>query len=72
MVLRYDIEEFKDSARRALKQADAAIVVNSNLAKPLWKGLETEAFLNIRVFATADPRIIPQGFLDYVQSRLPH
>jgi hypothetical protein len=72
MVLRYDIGEFKDSALRALKQANAAVVVNSNLTQPLWKGVEPEALSNIPLFATADPRMLPQGFLDFVQSRLPH
>jgi hypothetical protein len=72
MVLRYDIGEFKDSARRALKQAHAAVVVNSNLTQPLWKGVGPEILSNIPLFATPDPQMLPQGFLDFVQSHLPH
>jgi hypothetical protein len=71
MVLNYDVAEFKASARRALKQAHAAIVVNSNPTQPLWKGVEPEVLSNIPLFPTADLQMLPRELLDFVRSRLP-
>jgi hypothetical protein len=71
MVLNYDIAEFKASARRALKQAHAAIVVNSNPTQPLWEGVGPEVLSDIPLFSTADLQMLPREFLDFVQSRLP-
>jgi hypothetical protein len=71
MVVRYDIEDFKDSARKALKQAHAVITVNSNLTLPRWKGVDLEILSRIPQFVTEDPQIIPPGLVDFIQSRLP-
>jgi hypothetical protein len=72
MVLRYDIEDFKESARSALKLADAVVVVNSNLAMPQWKGISPELLSEIPQFATADPQIVPPELVNFVRSRLPY
>lgn len=69
MVLRYDIEEFKDSARGALRQAQAVVAVNTNAAPPPWKGI-SEILSGIPQFVTVDPQIIPAGLVDFVRSRL--
>jgi hypothetical protein len=71
MVLRYDIDEFKPSARKVLKKANAAVVVNSNPSQPPWKNVEPEILSGIRLFATIDARSIPQAFLDFVRTYLP-
>ncbi len=71
MVLRYDVGEFKDSARRILKKAHAAVVVHSNSAHPLWEGMALESLPAIPLFTTADPQVLPRELLDFVRLRLP-
>ncbi len=70
MVLRFDTMEFKDSARACLRQADAVVAVNPDLAPPPWEGI-SDALFKIPQFITADPRVMPAGLIDFVQSRLP-
>ena len=70
MVLRFDIEDFKDSARELLRQADAAVVVNSGSIQPAWKEIPREAWASIQLFPTTDPGIVPKGLLDLMRSRL--
>jgi molybdopterin-guanine dinucleotide biosynthesis protein len=71
IVIRFDLEDFKDSAREMLRHAHAVVVVNSNPSKPIWKGVSREALAGIPLFATADPQILPVGLLDLVRSKLP-
>jgi len=71
MVLRYDIEDFKESARAALEKAHAVVVVKSNSALPQWKGIPAEILSGIPQFAMSDPQSIPAGLLDFVAMRLP-
>jgi hypothetical protein len=70
LVLRYDIEEFKDSARETLSRAHAIVAVNSGSSLPSWKGVSREALQGIPLFTTADPIRIPRRLIDFVQSRL--
>jgi hypothetical protein len=69
MVLRYDIEEFKASARSALRQANAIVAVNPDSSPPPWDGI-SEILSGIPQFVTADPKIIPPEFVDFVRLRL--
>ena len=71
MVLKYDVSEFKESARETLSRADAVIAVNRDSSMPAWKGISQEALAGIPLFTTTDPVIIPAGLLDLVRSRLP-
>jgi hypothetical protein len=71
LVLRYDIEEFKESARETLGRADALIGVGSCSLRPAWKGVSLERMRGIPLFKTSDPQCLPKGFVDFVQSRLP-
>lgn len=70
MVLRFDTIDFKDSARTYLRQADAVIAVNPDSSPPPWEGI-SETLSKIPQFITADPRVMPAGLIDFVQSRLP-
>jgi hypothetical protein len=72
LVLRYDVEEFKDSARDTLSRAHAIVAVNYNSAPHAWKGVPAEALAGIPLFPTEDPAKIPAGLLDLVRSRLNH
>jgi hypothetical protein len=70
MVLRFDTMDFKDSARACLRQADAVVAVNPDLAPPPWEGI-SDTLSKIPQFITADPQVMPPGLIDFVQSRLP-
>jgi hypothetical protein len=71
LVLNYDVEDFKDSARDAFHRAHAVVAVHSSAAMPSWKGVPREALAGIPLFETADPHEIPPGLLDWVKERLP-
>jgi hypothetical protein len=70
LVLRYDVEDFKDSARDTLSRAHAIVAVTSNASTPSWKGISPKSLSGIPLFATADPKIIPKGLIDFVRVRL--
>ena len=70
MVLRFDTMDFKDSARACLYQADAVVAINPDSAPPPWEGI-SETLSKIPQFVIADPRVMPAGLIDFVQSRLP-
>ncbi len=70
LVLRRDVEEFKHSAKETLRQADAAVLLNPNSNSPAWNGIAGDAFKNIPIFTATDPQNIPQGLIDFVQSRI--
>jgi hypothetical protein len=67
LVLRYDVEEFKDSARITLCQADAIVAVNYS-PTPLSWSLEMPA--NIPVFPTTNLEIISNDLIDFINSKL--
>jgi hypothetical protein len=69
MVLRYDVEDFKESARQVLSLADAVVVVNPNYIPAPWE--EVSPLLpGIQQFVTADPQVMPAGLIDFVRVRL--
>jgi hypothetical protein len=69
MVLRYDTKDFKESARRSLKQADAIVALNPDSVPPPWEGVP-DILTDIPQFVTTDLRVIPAGLIDFVKSRL--
>jgi hypothetical protein len=69
MVLKYDVEDFKDSARKLIEKADAAVAVNCVFSSPPWEGV-SEALARIPIFTTPDPRILPQDLVNFVSLRL--
>jgi hypothetical protein len=70
MVLACDTEEFKDSARKSLKQADAVVTVTRSSVSPPWEGV-SQVLSGIPQFVTSDPKIVPPELIDFVRSRLP-
>jgi hypothetical protein len=69
MVLKYDVEDFKDSARRMIAKADAAVLVNCASLIPPWEGV-CEALSRIPVFPTPDPQILPKGLIELVRDQV--
>jgi hypothetical protein len=70
VVLRYDIEDFKDSARSTLAKADAALAINCGRSKPLWKGVSQAALARIPLFVADDPQKVPAELIDLVKGSL--
>ena len=70
-VLRYDIEDFKESARETIGQSSAMVAVNSSIASPEWKGFSRETLGRIPLFTVEEPHRIPQALFEFIQSRLP-
>jgi hypothetical protein len=71
MVLRYDVADFKESARKTLSRADAVVAVHTVASEPAWEGISQADLAGIPLFATKDPLVLPAGLLDLVRSRLP-
>jgi hypothetical protein len=69
MVLKYDVGEFKNSARKLIAKADAAVVVNCAVLSPPWEGI-AEALARIPVFTADDPQVLPEDLIGFVSSRL--
>jgi hypothetical protein len=70
IVLRYDIEDFKESARESIEQAHAAVAVNFGKAPRAWGDVPLAVLERIPVFASTEPHTIPQGLRSFVRSRL--
>ena len=70
IVLRNDIEDFKDSARETLSRADAALLINSGSSPPLWRGVPQDVFERIPRFTTDEPQKIPVELINLLRSRL--
>jgi hypothetical protein len=70
MVLRPNVEEFKESAREMLSRADAVVAVDYHPSSLLLQTLSHEALARIPFFATPDVQIIPKGLVDFVRARL--
>jgi hypothetical protein len=66
LVLRYGVGEFKDSAREALRKADAIVAVNDCPSPPAWK---LEIPEGVPIFPTTNLQIIPNGLIELLNSR---
>ncbi|NLV31585.1 MAG: hypothetical protein GXY47_10575 [Acidobacteria bacterium] len=71
MVLRYEVAEFKESARGFLGRADAVVVIGEEASAPPWDGIDADALSGAAVFAAPDPRTLPAGLVDFLASRFP-
>jgi len=69
MVLKYDVGDFKESARKMLAKAHAAVAVDSTSPAPRWEGI-SEALARIPVFNTPDAQTLPKELIDFVSLRL--
>jgi hypothetical protein len=70
LVLKTDIEEFKDSAREMLARADAALIVDCGGSPPVWRELFRGEARGIAQFTTRDPHQIPRELVDIIKSRI--
>jgi len=70
MVLRYDVEDFTESARKWLELADAAVAIGRGSGPPSWEGTINEALAGVPLFAAADPQALPGGFIEWMRVRL--
>jgi hypothetical protein len=70
MVLRCDVDEFKESARETLGRAHAIVSVDSGMSIPAWKDGVRAAMAGIPIFTTQEPGNLPAGLVGFIKSRL--
>ena len=70
MVHRYDVEDYKDSARETIRQAHAVIALKYRSTTPAWKGISPDIGSAIPVFPVSDPRFLPQDLIEFIRLRL--
>lgn len=70
MVLKYDLADFKESARKILPRANAIVAINRSISSQGWKSVKPEMPAGIPVFDTPDPHILPPGLIELVRSHL--
>ena len=68
LVLRYGVEEFKDSARETLLQAHAIVAVKDDAARADWKGIELPD--GVPVFEVHDLTSLPKDLIDWLSSHV--
>lgn len=69
MVLDYGTEDFKESARRYLGQADAYLVIDNSPSEPAWKDIPFEP-ADKPVFPIPRGEYISDALMTFVRSRL--
>ena len=69
-VLRFDIGDFKDSAREMLSRSDAAVVVESCARQPSWKQLVGDVLACIPVYRVSAPTFVSDELINFVRSRI--
>ena len=70
MVLRSDVEDFKESARATIGKASAVVLVNCHSSPPAWESLVRKKTAGMPTFTTPDPAILPPGLIDLVRSKI--
>ena len=73
MVLRWEVDDFKESARETLSRADALVVVRRDTEMqdlPPWSDFVREKAPGIPTFTTPDPRLIPPGLKEFMGTKL--
>ena len=70
MVLRYDIADFKESARETFSQAHAIVAVNAAGNAPAWKEAVPETVSGIPVFTVEDPKLLTPDLAAFIRRRL--
>jgi hypothetical protein len=69
-VLRFDIADFKQSARDMLRFADAAVLVESNAKHPVWSGSPPRIPDGIPVYPVSPPGFVSEDLIRIVRSRI--
>lgn len=70
MVHRYDVEDYKDSARETIRHAHAVVAVNYSGTAPVWKGTPPDIGSGIPIFPVPDPHVLPQDLVEFIRLRL--
>ncbi len=71
MVLRYDVVDFKESAREMLARVHAAVACQGASKSTSWEGILPEVWERIPIFAAAHPQKPPAALLEFIQARCP-
>ena len=69
-VLKYDVSDFKQSAREFLGRADALVVVQPAREPPLWSNVSLDLLADVPKFAAAPPDYVSRSLIGFVGSRL--
>ena len=70
VVLRYDVKDWKKSARDLLGMADAAVLVDCGVQQPQWQEIAGDVLARIPVFPTTHPSLVPGGLVNLLRSQL--
>ncbi len=70
IVLRFDVEDFKESAREMLGRCDAAVVIESKTKKPVWGRIPKEMLAGIPVFPVSPPGFVSDDLVKLLRLRL--
>ena len=70
-VMRYDVSDFKESARNFMSEADAAVVVPSSVDGPSWEDIPARAVGDLPHFHADPPCYVAPELSQFVESRLP-
>ena len=70
-VMRYDVSDFKESARNFISEADAAVVVSSSLDGPSWENIPARTLEALQLFRADPPRYVGPELSRFVEGRLP-
>jgi hypothetical protein len=69
-VLEPGVEDFKESARRYLDWADAVLVPEGELGRPVWKGVSLRLVEGTPVLAMRPPVYVTAEVVEFVRERL--
>jgi hypothetical protein len=69
-VLEPEVEDFKESARRYLDRADAVLVAEGELGRPVWKGVSLRLVEGTPVLAMRPPVYVTEEVVAFVRERL--
>ncbi len=70
MVHRYDVEDYKDSARQTIRRADAVVAVNYDKTGPAWKESLPDIVSRIPVFPVPHRNVLTQSLIEFIRLRL--
>lgn len=70
LALDFSVDDFKESARRLFRRADAYLRVRSEVRGPRWDNVAVERLSEHPVYEVAPPDYRPQGFVRDLRDRL--
>ena len=70
MVHRYDVEDYKDSARQTIRRADAVVAMNYDKTGSAWKESFPDIVSRIPVFPVPHRHVLTQSLIEFIRLRL--